>query len=79
MDEATSLPDALTMIGQAKESIHELEMLLPTSPNANFRERLVAHLEEDADEAFRLKAHDLLILYEKVLGVKDVVDELFEG
>ena len=75
MDESTSLPDALTMISQAKESIHELERLLPASPNANFRERLVDHLEESADEEFRLKARALLVLYETVFGVKDVIDE----
>lgn len=78
MDESTSLPDALTMIGQAKELIHELEMRLPVSPNANFRERFVAHLEENADEEFRLKARALLVLYEKVFGVKDVIGESFE-
>ena len=86
MDESTSLPNAMTIIGQAKESIHELEMLLPASPNANFREQLVAHLEElksrpvgSTSEEFRMKANALLLLYDTVFGVKDVVDELFEG
>lgn len=65
--------------------IHEMEALLPALPNANFRERLVAHLEElerlngsaslkNGDLEFRLKARNLLIFYEKIFGVKDVVD-----
>lgn len=79
LDETTSLPDALEIIQQAKASIHEVEILLPVSSTPNFRERFVAHLDENADEDFRLKARELLILYEKVFGVKDVVDESFEG
>ena len=79
IDETTSLPDALTVIEKAKESIQELESLLPASTNTNFRERLVAHLEENADEDFRLKARELLVLYETVFGVKDVIDESFEN
>lgn len=78
MDETTSLPIALTIIEKAKESIQELESRLPASLNTNFRERLVAHMEENADEDFRLKARALLVLYEKVFGVKDVMDESFE-
>ena len=85
LDENTSLPDALTVVQQAKGMIHEVEALLPSSPNPNFRERLVAHLEnlqylkasaehENADLGFRQKADALLIFYEKVFGVKDLVD-----
>ena len=81
LDENTSLPTALTVVHQAKGMIHELEALLPGSPNTNFRERLVAHIEhlnasagqEDTD--LRLKADALLIFYEKVFGVKDLVDK----
>ena len=79
MDETTSLPAALTVIETAKESIQELESLLPPSPNPNFRERLVEHLEEKADADFRLKSRALLVLYKKVFGVEDVIDESFEG
>ena len=78
LDETISLPHALTVVEQAKESIHKVEELLPASTNLNFRERLVAYLEENPDEDFRLKARDLLTLYEKVFGVKDVVDESLE-
>jgi hypothetical protein len=87
LDEITSLPDALTVVAQAKEMIHELEALLPSSPNTNFRERLVAHLEYlerpqastgQDDREFRLKADALLLLYEKVFGVKDLVDKPHE-
>ena len=77
IDESTSLPVALTVIQQAKEMIHGVESLLPDSPNPNFRERLVGELEENenTDLEFRRKAHALLILYEKVFGVKDIVDK----
>ena len=82
LDETTSLPAAMTTVQQAKAMIHELEALLPDLPNNNFRERLVAHLNtlegvreyENEDLDFRRKANALLIFYEKVFGVKDVVD-----
>jgi hypothetical protein len=75
-----SLPGALETVEQAKEMIHELEMLLPVSSMPNFRERLVAQLEaveqqEDTDHEFRLKAGALLEFYEKIFGVTDVVDK----
>jgi hypothetical protein len=83
LDETTTLPNALTVVQQAKGMIHELEALLPGSQNTNFRERLVAHLEnleaseqENTDPDLRqLKADALLIFYEKVFGVKDLVDK----
>lgn len=86
LDENTSLPNALTVVQQAKGLIHELEMLLPVSPDINFRERLVAHLEEldrlpatareeNTDLEFRSKAAELVLFYEKVFGVKDLVDK----
>jgi hypothetical protein len=67
----------LKVVEQAKGMIHDLEALLPSSPNTNFRERLVAQLEKsaDADLEFRLKADALLMFYKKVFGVKDVVDK----
>jgi hypothetical protein len=86
LDENTSLPNALTVVQQAKGLIHELEALLPSSPNSNFRERLVARLEnpehlkssagqENTDLDLRRSiAGALLIFYEKVFGVKDLVD-----
>ena len=75
LDESTSLPHALTVIEQAQEQIHELEALLPPSPNPNFRERVAAHLEtEDTDLRFQQKAKALLTMFEKIFGVKDVVE-----
>ena len=73
----TSLPNALKVVEQAKGMIHDLEALLPSSPNTNFRERLVAQLEKsaDADLEFRLKADALLMFYKEVFGVKDLVDK----
>jgi hypothetical protein len=82
LDENTSLPNALIVVQEAKGMIRELDLLLPNSPNNNFRERLAAHLKSleesagqgDADQYFSLKASALLIFYEKVFGVKDLVD-----
>jgi len=81
LDETTSLPDARTLIEQAKEIIHEVEMLLPASSYTNFRERLVEHLEtlekkpvgDNTDLEFRRKADALLALYDEVFGVDDLV------
>lgn len=65
--------------------IRELKALLPASLPGNFRERLVAHLEnlerrknpasqEKVDLEFRQKAAALLLFYEEVFGVNDLVD-----
>ena len=70
-------------IEQAKGIIHELEALLPVSPYTNFRERLVAYLEDleqksawdDTDLEFRLKADALLAFYERIFGVNDLVEK----
>jgi hypothetical protein len=86
IDESTPLSDALDVIEQAKSMIAELKTLLPDSRSNNFRERLVAHLEHldtlttlrDADLDFQQKARDLLILYKKQLGVKDLFERLEE-
>ena len=84
LDENTPLAEALTVVEQAKGMIHEVEALLPGSSDPNFRERLVAHLEnlEESDgqqntdlDLWRQKADALLILYENVFGVKDLVDK----
>lgn len=70
------------MVEEAKDIVHEVEVLLPASPHTNFRERLVEHLEaleekpvwDDADLEFRRKADALLTLYEHVFGVDDLVE-----
>lgn len=49
LGEKTSLPEALTVVDQAKHMIQEVEALLPVSSNPNFRERLVAHIEHPED------------------------------
>jgi hypothetical protein len=82
LDETTSLPDALPIIEEAKELIHELEGLLP-STSTNFRERLVTYLEaldqksawDDMDLKIRLKADALLTFYDRVFGVNDLVEK----
>jgi hypothetical protein len=66
--------------------IRELETLLPGSSTPNFRERLVAYLENleetagqgNADPDLRPKAEALLVFYEIVFGVKDLVEEADE-
>ncbi|MGE5375464.1 MAG: YkgJ family cysteine cluster protein [Bacteroidota bacterium] len=86
LGESISLPDALAAVQQAKGMIHELETLLPASSTPNFRERLVARLEAleqgktspsqaDTDQEFRRQAAALLMFYETVFGVTDVVDK----
>ena len=82
IDENTPLPEALTVIEQAKEMIHEVEapLLPPEGPTFNFRERLVARLEkmeagqEKTDPEFQRKTGALLIFYKRVFGVNDLVD-----
>ncbi len=80
--ENISLPGALKFIDQAKEMIRELEPLLPASPNPNFRERLVARLENpdaftklQTDPEFQQKANELLAFYDRVFGVSDLVEK----
>lgn len=78
--ETASLSVALTMIDQAKEMIRELETMLPLSTRTNFRERLVAELEnpsiehENLNPEFRKKAEALLAFYDQVFGVNDLVE-----
>ena len=79
LEESTSLSQALSAVKGAKELIQEVEVLLPDSPNPNFRERLVEHLEEtagqnDIDLEFRQRAEALLVVYEQVFGVDDVIE-----
>lgn len=86
LDEHIPLPQALTIIQQAKEMIQELELLLPASSTTNFRERIVAHIEylegltqmENADLEFLRKVRLLLNFYKNYFGVKDLVDHLKE-
>lgn len=82
LDQSVTLRESLGLVQQAKGKIHELESLLPSSTNPNFRERLAAQLEDlvDLPESarkdsleFRQKATELLALYENVFGVNDVV------
>ena len=82
LDDTIPFPEALTTIEQAKEIIHEMEILLPAPTQSNFRERLVEHLEtlekkqiwDENDVKFRRKADSLLSLYERVFGVDDLIE-----
>ena len=73
----TSLPDALGSIEEAKGMIQELELSLPGSSNMNFRERLVAYLEGpgNTNQVLRHKAETLLVYYEQVFGVDDLIEK----
>lgn len=76
LEENTSLPDALHLIEQAKQQIHEVQLLLPPSQEASFRERLADSLEsaDHTHPELQHKADALLHLYENVFGVKDVIE-----
>jgi uncharacterized protein len=86
LGEDISLPDALETIERAKGMIQDLEALLPVSSTPNFRERLMSRLEnpghqkssasqDDADWEFQQKAGALLVFYEQVFGVLDMVEK----
>jgi hypothetical protein len=81
--ENISLADALKTVDQAKGMIQEVERLLPASSKPNFRERLVAQLEDSGQEdprpGFHAKAAALLAMYENVFGVTDVIDKPDDG
>ncbi len=87
LGENVSLSQALAAVKQAKEMINQLEPLLPASASHNFRERLVAHYEhppetarqENGYQEFRLKADALLLFYEKIFGVTNLIErDLFQ-
>lgn len=83
LNESTSLPDSLAVVQQAKGLIRDLETLMPGAPVPNFRERLVAQLEKDkkcsgqadADLEFSQKAETLVVFYEQVFGVNDLIEK----
>lgn len=75
LDETIALDEALSLVEHTKGKIHELNSMLPDTPNPNFRERLAAQLEAPGQDPleFRQKAAELLALYSNVFGVNDVV------
>jgi len=74
LDDVTPLPSALTTVQQTRDMINELDALLPRSSGLNFRERLVAYLEqEDPEPGIRQKAKKLLMVYESQFGVSDLI------
>jgi hypothetical protein len=85
MDEATTLPEALRIVEVAIGMILELEGRLPDSSNPDFRERLVLQMEtleasknsdgqQAMDQEFQQKAEALLVLYDTVFGVNDLIE-----
>lgn len=76
LDDINSLHSALITVQQTKSLIHELDSFLPTSSAQNFRERLVACLEDkDTNLDVQNKAKGLLEVYEAQFGVTDLVDQ----
>jgi uncharacterized protein len=86
LDDTIPLSTALTVVQQTKGLIDQLEALLPGSPDHNFRERLVARLEQleslkesdgqdNVSLEFHRKADALLNLYKNSFGVEDLVDK----
>ncbi len=81
--EKIKLAEALRVIEQGKELIDEVERMLPPSANQNFRERLVAEIEQPDMAAwnkseyreFSRKAGALLRFYADKLGVTDLLEQ----
>jgi hypothetical protein len=74
LDDVTPLPPALTTVQQTRDMINELNALLPRSSGLNFRERLVAYLEQaDTEPGICQKAKKLLMVYESQFGVSDLI------
>jgi uncharacterized protein len=81
--ESRSLPEALTVVEQAKRLFGEMEALLPKSSNVNFRERLVTQIEHPQESAwganeyatFKQKAQALLLFYDRVFGVNNLLEK----
>lgn len=75
LDEIIPLHSALTVVQQTKSLIHKFETFLPASSNPNFRERLVAYVqEENTKSEVHSKARELLEFYETHFGVSDLVE-----
>ena len=75
LDEVTSLQTALNVVQQAKSLIDDLDMALPNTAIPNFRERLVAYLEQNSvDSDIQQKAKELLGVFESQFGVNDLID-----
>lgn len=69
MEETIPLTDAMALVQQAKEMIHEVEALLPQSQDASFRERLEIAL---AAPKLHANAEELRAVYDEVFGVNDL-------
>lgn len=78
LDESISLPKALRVVKKAKETIHEVESLLPDSPENSFRERLVSYLEGSRggeDQNLMHKTRSLVSMLSQDFGVNDLVED----
>ena len=76
LNETIRLSEALIVVGQAKEMIEKVELLLSDSSKGNFRERLVNQIEGgEADKDFQQKADALL----HFLDVQFDINDFFES
>jgi hypothetical protein len=81
-DDDISMSDALSLIEETLDLIHEIKRLLPTSSANSFREKLIAYQEElekrgeynAPEQEFLRKANQLLTWYEDRFGVDDFID-----
>lgn len=82
LNEIVSLPEAVRVVGEAKQMVREMEAILPAAETANFRERLVAQIEHPDETAwknhsyteFKAQAGALLAFFEQNFGVNDFFD-----
>ena len=75
LNENIRLPEALKVVGQAKEMIEMVENLLPDSAKDNFRERFVNHIEGGrANKGFQQKANALLLFLDTKFDINDFFD-----
>jgi hypothetical protein len=72
LNENIRLSEAQIVVGDAKEMIEKVELLLPDSAKDNFRERLVEHIEGDrADKDFQREANVLLLFLDTQFDIND--------
>lgn len=82
-DDSIPLAEALSVVQRAKQLIQELERQLPDGQHSNFRRRLFEYVDQlqraasptESENAFRLKAGVLLVLFAQRFGVKGLFNK----
>ncbi len=85
LDESVSLSDALAVVDETKNLIHQVETHLPKSAHSSFRERFTAQVKALNNSAkqghnleFKALAETVLGIIENTFGVKDFFDKAEE-